>query len=221
MRPIAPEASPFYRGLQRLMQWLIEHLTRIEVRGVENIPATGPFILAPNHLHVFDLPVAFAYCPRQVCVFAANKWRNKLGGWVMKLVTTTIFVARGEADRRALSQALAVLQKGCVMAIAPEGTRSRTGGLLPGKSGVVYLAARSGAPIIPTAMWGQEKVMGGWVRLRRTAVHIHFGPPIYLPAEAAQLRTGELDGYTEQLMIALARMLPAEYRGVYADKVQD
>ncbi len=221
MRPIASEAPLFYRLLQRVMQWLIEALTRIEVRGIENIPTTGAFILAPNHLHVFDLPVAFAYCPRQVCVFAANKWRDKLGGWVMKLVTTTIFVARGEVDRRALTQALAVLNRGGVMAIAPEGTRSRTGGLLPGKSGVTYLAARADVPIIPTAMWGQEKVMPGWLRLRRAEVHLHFGAAIHLPVEAALLRAGELEAYTEQLMLALAAMLPAEYRGVYADKVQE
>ncbi len=220
MRPIAPEAPPFYRILQRLLQWVARLLTRIEVRGVENIPASGAFILATNHLHVFDLPVAFAYNPRQVTIFAADKWRGKFSGWLMQLVTKTIFVARGEVDRRALGQALDVLKSGGVMAIAPEGTRSRSGGLLPGKSGVVYLAARAGVPIIPTAMWGQEKVMPGWVRLWRAPVHLHFGPPIILPPEAVHFRTAELDAYTEKLMLTLARMLPPEYRGVYTEKTR-
>ncbi len=219
MRPIAPEASLLYRVLQRLLQWVIQITTRIEVRGVENIPRYGPFILATNHLHVFDLPIAFAYNPRQVAVFAADKWRGTPGGWLMQAVTRTIFVARGEPDRRALGQALEVLKAGGVIAIAPEGTRSRTGGLLPGKSGAVYLAARSGAPIIPTAMWGQEKVMPGWARLQRAPVHLCFGPPIALPPDATRFRAAELDTYTEQLMLTLARMLPAEYRGAYADKV--
>jgi 1-acyl-sn-glycerol-3-phosphate acyltransferase len=137
----------------------------------------------------------------------------------MQLVTKTIFVARGEVDRHALGQALEVLKSGGVMAIAPEGTRSRTGGLQEGRSGVVYLAARSSAPIVPAAMWGQEKVMPGWVRLRRAPVHITFGPPIILPAEAAHFRAAELDSYTEELMLTLGRMLPPEYRGVYARKV--
>lgn len=221
MRPIAPEAPTGYRALQRLLQWVIQLSTQIEVRGVEHIPLTGAFILATNHLHVFDLPVAFAYNPRQVTVFAADKWRNRFGGWLMQWVTRTIFVARGEPDRRALSQALEVLKAGGVMAIAPEGTRSRTGGLLPGKSGVVYLAARAGAPIIPTVMWGQERVMPGWTRLRRAPVHLHFGPPLVLPAEAARWRTADLETYTETLMLTLARMLPAEYRGVYAEKIRE
>ncbi len=218
MRPIAPEAPAFYRLLQRLLQWVITLVARIEVQGVENIPATGAFILATNHLHMFDLPVAFAYNPRQVTIFAADKWRGKLGGWLMETVTRTIFVARGEVDRRALGQAFDVLKAGGVMAIAPEGTRSRTGGLLPGKSGVIYLAARAGVPVIPAAMWGQEKVMPGWARLRRAPVHLRFGPPIILPAEAARFRAAELDAHTEQLMLSLARMLPPEYRGVYAEK---
>jgi len=219
MRPTAPEAPAFYRILQRLLQWVIRLLTRIEVQGVENIPTSGAFILATNHLHAFDLPVAFAYNPRQVTVFAADKWRGKLGGRLIEAVTQTIFVARGEVDRGALGQALEVLKAGGVMAIAPEGTRSRTGGLLPGKSGVIYLAARAGVPVVPTAMWGQEKVMPGWARLRRAPVHLHFGAPITLPAEATRFRTAELDARTEQLMLALARMLPPEYRGVYAEKV--
>lgn len=217
MRPIAPEAPPFYRILQRLLQWMIRLLTQVEVSGVENIPTSGAFILAANHLHAFDLPVAFAYNPRQVTAFAADKWRGKFGGWLMEAVTQTIYVARGEVDRRALGQALDVLKAGGVMAIAPEGTRSRTGGLLTGKSGVIYLAARAGAPVVPAAMWGQEKVLAGWARLRRTPVYLRFGPPIALPAEAARFRAAELDAYTEQLMLTLARMLPPEYRGVYAD----
>ncbi len=220
MRPIAPEAPLLYRLLQRLLQWIIQITTKIEVSGMENIPANGPFILATNHLHVFDLPVAFAYNPRQVSVFAADKWRGKPGGWLMQTVTRTIFVARGEPDRRALGQALEVLKAGGVIAIAPEGTRSRTGGLLPGKSGAVYLAARAGVPIVPTAMWGQEQVMAGWARLRRTPVHLRFGPPVFLPADAARWRTVELEAYTEQLMLTLAQMLPPQYRGVYADKVR-
>lgn len=226
MLPIAPDAPPLYRGLQRLLQWVIRLLTRIEVEGIENVPATGAFILATNHLHVFDLPVAFAFHPRQVTVFAANKWRNRFGGWLMQSVTRTIYVARGEVDRRALGQALEVLQAGGVMAIAPEGTRSRAGGLLPGKIGVAYLATRAGVPIIPAVMWGQEQVMPGWARLRQVPVHLRFGPPLILPPDAAHpaprgAGRAELEAYTETLMLTLARMLPPEYRGVYAEKARE
>jgi 1-acyl-sn-glycerol-3-phosphate acyltransferase len=218
MMPIAPEAPRFYRLAQRLVQWLVQLLTRAQTSGLEHIPTSGPFIVATNHLHVLDLPVVFTYIPRQLVIFAADKYRGKLGGRIMEFVTKTIFVSRGEVDRRALGEAMNVLNSGGVMAIAPEGTRSRTGGLLKGRSGVVYLAARAGVPIVPAVMWGQEKVMPGWFRLRRAPVHFHVGPPLILPPEAARFHTAELDAYTETLMLTMARMLPREYRGVYADK---
>ena len=124
-------------------------------------------------------------------------------------------------DRQALGEALALLKAGAVLGVAPEGTRSRTGGLLKGRSGIFYLAGRAGVPIVPAVMWGQEQVMPGWIRLRRAQVHLHIGPPIYLPPEAARFRTADLDAHTEQLMLTMARMLPAQYRGVYADMVDD
>ena len=83
----------------------------MDVVGLEHIPITGPFILASNHLHVFDLPVMFTYAPRVMTVFTADKWRGTFGGWIMQLVTRTIYVARGEVDRQALGEALALLEE--------------------------------------------------------------------------------------------------------------
>jgi 1-acyl-sn-glycerol-3-phosphate acyltransferase len=221
VKPLATEAPFLYRILQRFAQLVVPILVRMDVVGLENIPTTGPFILASNHLHVFDLPVMFTYAPRVMTVFAADKWRGTLGGWIIQLVTRAIFVARGEVDRQALGEALALLRAGEVLAVAPEGTRSRTGGLLKGRSGIIYLAGRAGVPIVPTVMWGQEQVMPGWVRLRRAPVHLHIGSPIYLPPEAARFRTADLEAYTEQLMLTLARMLPPQYRGVYSEMADD
>lgn len=218
MLPLAPEATGLYRFLQRLIQLLALLLTRPEISGQEHIPATGSFILASNHLHVLDLPFVFASTPRQLVVFAADKWRGKFNGWLMRFVTKTIFVARGEVDRRALGEALATLKSGAALAIAPEGTRSRTGGLLKGRSGATYLASRAAVPIIPLVVWGQEQVMPGWLRLRRTRVHVRFGSAINLPPEAATAHTTELAVYTDQLMLTMARMLPPDYRGIYKER---
>jgi 1-acyl-sn-glycerol-3-phosphate acyltransferase len=188
----------------------------MDVAGLENIPSEGPLILAPNHLHVFDLPVDFVVIPRRPTLFAADKWRNKVGGWIMKLMANTVFVARGEADREALTKAMAVLKAGGTLAIAPEGTRSRTGGLLPGKNGTVYLASRSGVPILPMVSWGHEHALGAWAHLRRPDIHVRIAPPIVLPPEARRAKGEELDKYTDELMLTLARMLPPEYRGAYS-----
>ena len=107
------------------------------------------------------------------------------------------------------------------MAVAPEGTRSRTGGLQQGRDGAVYLASRTGATIIPVVAWGQERAFEAWRRLRRPEIHVRIGAPIHLPPGAERGRTAELHGYTDELMLTLARMLPEQYRGVYAERVRN
>lgn len=215
----ARDVPLMYWLMQRFLWAVLKLLTRFEMTGQEHVPLTGPLIVAPNHLHSFDIPVIGYAIPRQVVVFAADKWRGKPGGWVMERITRVIYVARGEADRDALSQALAVLKDGGAMAVAPEGTRSRTGQLQPGKHGASYLASRSGATIVPVAVWGHEKAFANWRRLRRPAIHVRIGTPIRLPPGAEHARTAELHAYTDDLMLALAALLPPEYRGVYADRI--
>lgn len=217
----ARNVPPMYWLMQRFLWILLKLFARAEVTGQEHVPLTGPLIVAPNHLHSFDIPVVGYAIPRQLVVFAADKWRGKLGGWIIERVTRVIYVARGEADRDALSQALAVLNGGGAMAVAPEGTRSRTGGLQPGKHGASYLASRSGATIVPVAVWGHEQTLAHWRRLRRPAIHVHIGPPIQLPPGAERARTAALHALTDELMLTLAAMLPPAYRGVYANQIID
>ena len=208
-----------YRLIWGMGRVLLRLLIRMDVSGEENVPESGPLILAPNHLHVLDIPVAFVVIPRRPTVFMADKWRSRVGGWIMKLMANTIFVARGEADRQALAKSLQALKGGEMLAISPEGTRSRTGGLLQGKNGTMYLASRSGAPILPYVAWGQEKAMGAWAHLRRPDVHVRIAPLMRLPVDAARAHNEDLDAYTDELMLTLARMLPPEHRGVYGGRI--
>ncbi len=108
---------------------------------------------------------------------------------------------------------------GTAVGVAIEGTRSRTGGLLPGKTGAAYLATRANAPILPMAIWGTEQVISNLKRLRRSTIHVRLGPMIQLPEGRAN--TQQLEEYTEQLMLTIARMLPPEYRGVYRERITD
>jgi 1-acyl-sn-glycerol-3-phosphate acyltransferase len=172
-------------------------------------------------MHALDLPVVFAVVPRRQTVFAANKWRGKFAGWLMQIFADAIFVERGEPDRQAIAKALEVVRLGGALGVAPEGTRSRTGGLIDGKPGTVYLASRSGAPILPMVVWGQERAMRQWAHLRRAEIHVRIAEPMILPPGAEQARSVELASYTDQLMLTLARMLPREYRGVYARRVEE
>ncbi len=128
-------------------------------------------------------------------------------------------MARGEPDREALAESLKELKAGGSLAVAPEGTRSRQRGLQEGHDGASYLASRTEAVIVPVAVWGHETTFEAWRRLRRPNVFVSFCDPIVLPPSAARARTGELHLYTEQIMIAIARKMPSEYWGVYADRV--
>jgi 1-acyl-sn-glycerol-3-phosphate acyltransferase len=218
---VAHDAPLLYRFMQGLMWVLFGIFTRVKVTGRENIPLTGPVIVSPNHLHAFDIPITGMIIPRRTVIFAADKWQGKLAGMILERVTRVIYVARGEADRVALNQALEVLRgEGC-MAVAPEGTRSRTGGLQRGKHGVAYLASRTGAPVVPVIIWGQERVIPEVLHLRRPVIHVTICTPWYPPPGADRARTADLDRYTDELMMVLAAGLPAQYRGAYADRVSD
>lgn len=212
---VAKDAGVFYRLVQRFL-WNFFHLVmRLRVTGVENIPLAGPLIVSPNHLHSLDIPLVGMGVRRHTTIMAADKWRGKIGGWAMERVTSIIYVARGEPDRAALAASLKVLKAGGSLAVAPEGTRSRQPGLQKGHDGAAYLASRTGATVVPVAVWGHEKTFSEWRRLRRPEVRMVYCPPITLPPEAGRARAPELEQYTEQIMRAMAREMPEEYRGVY------
>ena len=217
---VAREAGVFYRLIQRVLWALFRLFTHLRVTGLENVPLTGPVIISSNHLHVLDIPLVAMCVRRHVTVLVADKWRRMVGGWLMELATNVIFVARGEADREALAASLKVLKAGKALAVAPEGTRTRKPGLQEGHDGAVYLASRSGAAIVPLAVWGHEKAISSAFRLRRADVHVVVCKPIVLPPEATRARGAALHIYTQQIMLAIAREMPVEYQGVYADRVE-
>lgn len=216
----AKDVPATYWLMQRFVWVLLKLFARFEVTGQERMPLTGPLIVAPNHLHAFDAPVIGCAIPRRSAIFSADKWRGKLAGWVMERITRVIYVARGEVDREALNQALEVLRADGAITVAPEGTRSRTGGLQEGKHGTIYLASRTGATIVPVAAWGHEKALAEWRKLRRPEIHLRIGEPYRLPPDAERARTPELHVFTDELMLHLAALLPVEYRGLYADRTK-
>jgi 1-acyl-sn-glycerol-3-phosphate acyltransferase len=210
-----------YRMTRQVALGVLRTVGRLEIAGIDHVPLKGPLIMAPNHLHALDAWVIASVIPRKQTVIAADKWQGTVAGAALSIVADAIYIARGEPDREALAKALEVLKRGGCMTVAPEGTRSRTGGLLQGKNGPVYLASRSGAPIVPIVAWGQEKALGRWQHLQRAEFYVRIGAPIYLPSGAERARSAELNGYTHELMLAMARMLPPEYRGIYAAATAD
>jgi 1-acyl-sn-glycerol-3-phosphate acyltransferase len=212
--------SFFQRLVQGLTVRVVRVLMRIEVEGLERVPSSGPFILACNHLHIIDTPITFSVLRGPVVFFVSEHMLGfPLVGWFLGQLGQSIYVARGEGDRRALASALAVLRGGGTLAIAPEGRISRTGGLLQGQTGAAYLATRAGVPVLPVVAFGQENLGRHWRRLRRPAVMVRLGTPLNPPGTG--VRTPQLEEFTEKIMLALARMLPEAYRGFYAGAVKE
>ena len=208
---------------QRMVKYflltLLKIVARVDVQGLENLPA-GPFVAVINHLSSFDTLTGIAVGPiRQATTFAAIEHRSDpIGGWILEQLGV-IWVRRGEADREAIKIALDELKSGTVMPMAIEGTRSRTGGLQPGKTGPAFLASRTHVPLVPGAIWGTEKIISNLKRLRRSDVHVRLGQPFHLPEGRAS--TEQLEEYTDHVMLKIAAMLPPQYRGVYAERVKD
>jgi 1-acyl-sn-glycerol-3-phosphate acyltransferase len=174
-------------------------------------------VVAVNHLSMLDVALVLTILPRRgICIATDSLRKQPWLRWFLDL-GDTIYVRRGEADQEALARGLAVLRAGGLLGIAPEGTRSKTGGLMKGQPGVVFMAGEAPAPILPLAAWGQERVADNLKRLRRTRIRVRVGAPIAVsPGERTAAR---LHHDTERVMRALADLLPPEYRGVYADAV--
>lgn len=211
-----PRWYALVRGFARFAFWL---LTRTTIKGVENLPPRGPYIIVTNHLSAIDPPLILASIPTCITVFAADTHRHEfiVGGLMNAL--GAIWVRRGEVDREALRSALEVLKAGGIIGMAPEGTRSRTGGLLEGKIGAAYLASRADVPLVPVAVAGTEIGLPSVFRLTRPRLTASIGKPFCLPG--ADLRAGrqQLQAHTGLIMRTLAAMLPEKLRGVYRETV--
>lgn len=213
--PSGPLDTPaMARVLRGAILLLARLLTRMDIEGGNRIPVVnGPRLLAINHLHILDAPLAFTFLPASAFFVSDHMRRFPLVNWLLRHLGRPIYVVRGEGDRDALSRALSWLNGGGVLVMAPEGKISKTGGLLYGRAGLAYLAFQSGAAILPIVMYGQEKAWRYWLSLRRVPVHVRIGQPLSPPAGKPSGR--QLEGFTHKVMQALSDMLPPEYQGVY------
>ncbi len=198
----------FLRGLARLLVFL---WTKPKVYGLENYPRKGPALLVMNHLGDPDGALLLVYLkPIPDFLGKIELIDTPVLGPLMDAMGT-IWVHRGQPDRKALQVALQALKQGYIVGIAPEGRESLTGALEEGTDGAAFLAIKSGAPIVPVTVTGTEnkRLFGNMKRLRRTAVTLTVGEPFHLPAGIPRFEG------TRRIMEALARQLPPEYRGVY------
>lgn len=192
----------------------------IEIKGKENVPEKGSFVLATNHLGMADvLMFHFVFDRYDMFIPVGEKWSKSAFLRFLGKRLNFIFIDRFNPDLKALRQMIGLMEQGNSLVIAPEGTRSPTGALIEGKPGVAYLAARSGYPVIPVAITGTEDkvVFGNMRRFRRSKVTLTGGKPFTLPPVPRENREGALQQYTDEIMCQIAAILPERYRGIYAD----
>ena len=208
--------------LSRLLRWGFNLLSALffnrEVKGLENLPPDGPYIMVINHLSYFDAPFAYGLLGSgKVTGWAAEKYQwHPIFGPLLHMAGG-IFIQRGLVDRTAIAAAVQWLMNGGIFAMAPEGTRSKTGSLARGKTGAAFLANEADVPIVPIGLTGTEKVPQAWRRLRRPLLTMHIGKPFTLPALNPKNRSSDLRRNTDEIMCRIAALVPPEYRGEYAD----
>ena len=133
---------------------------RGEVIGVDNVPRTGPILIASNHCSHLDPPLLGCQIPHQIRFFARKTlWKPGIPNWWMNHIEC-IPVDRDGADVGALKKTIAALESGDVVILFPEGTRSMDGHLQPAKSGVGMIACKTGVPVVPARIFGSFEAFG-------------------------------------------------------------
>ncbi len=209
-------ARPFLRVALRI---LFHILGPVKITGRENVPFGKPYILAINHVSVFDPPFTGVFWPEQVEAMGAAEVWGKPGQNILARLWGGIQVHRGEYDRAMFETVLAVLRTGYPLLIAPEGGRSHTPGLRVAKPGIAYLAEQSGLPVIPVAIVGTtDDFWHKATKGKRPQLEMRIGKPILLPAVEGKGEARRLSRQqnADLVMRVIAGMLPEEYRGVYA-----
>lgn len=173
----------FYQLIRFLVVSICRTYCRMTVSGQENIPRTGPFVLAPVHRSYIDTPIASG-CTRRRMRFMGkdSMWKRQPLNWMLSALGA-FPVTRGSADREAIVRAIQVLKSGEPLVLFPEGERKSGPVVQPLMDGAAYVACKAGVSIIPVGIGGSERVMGKGAKFiypRKLVVII--GKPIPVPA---------------------------------------
>lgn len=197
-----------YRVCRFIVTWFIRLFTRMRIEGREHVPASGAFVLAPVHRSYVDTPIAACVTARRMRFMGKDSlWKYRWFGWVAYMLGA-FPVRRGTVDREAYRRSMAVLDSGEPLVLFPEGERKSGPVVQPLFDGAVYLALKTGVPIIPVGIGGSERVMPKGARLiypRR--VHVIVGEPIVAEIGAnSRVPRAMISEYSERLHRQLQKL---------------
>jgi 1-acyl-sn-glycerol-3-phosphate acyltransferase len=207
---------PLVRGVLRT---IFLALAPVKVIGKENIPLGKPYIVAINHVSLYDPPFAGVFWPEQLEAIGAVDIWSRPGQNILARMWGGIPVHRGEYDRAMFATVLAGLRSGYPLLIAPEGGRSHVPGLRLAQPGIAYIVEQSGVPVVPVAIVGTTDDF--WHRAskgKRPRLEMRIGKPINLHSnrEKGETHRASRQANADLVMRLIAGLLPENYRGVYA-----
>ena len=199
---------------------VIRLIAKVKASGYENLPETGGFVIAVNHLGFLDAPLAYyALNNWNLFIPVAEKWaESAILRWLGKHLNA-IFIDRFNPDLKAMREMIKRMEDGQTLIIAPEGTRARDEKMAQGKPGVAYLASKMGWTILPVAIIGSEDslVIKNLKRFKRTPIQLIAGKAFTLPPFPKENREEKLQEYTDEIMCRISVLIPEYNRGYYAD----
>lgn len=202
---------------------------RTRVEGAENIPGSGPVILAGNHLTFIDSMILPLVCDRQVFFIGKDEYVTGKGfkGRAMAWFFTGVGMIPVDRDGgrggvAALMTGRRVLEQGRIFGIYPEGTRSPDGRLYRGRTGIARLTLMTGAPVVPFAMIGTDKLQPNGTGMPRTGkVTVRFGKPMeFSRYEGMDRDRYVLRAVTDSVMAEVMELSGQEYVDMYATKAK-
>lgn len=199
----------FYWVVKTIAWPIMRVYVRLRIVGKPNVPRAGPCLVVANHTSYVDAIVLGSACPRRITFLITrpiySMWRLRWFYYMMG----SISVAPDVPDPGALKTALRTLHRGHVVGIFPEGQRMPDGVLGEGKAGAALIAARSGVPVVPTAIIGAHRVMPvGASFPRPRPVRVVFGEPLLFPqTQGRRPSRQQLDAFADQIMRAIAELM--------------
>ncbi len=206
--------------LKAVFRLIFRLLGSVRITGKENIPYGKRYVVAMNHVSIFDPPLVGSFWPEQLEIIGASDVFDKPGqGQVLKAYGV-IPVHRGDYDRVLFTKIISVIKAGFPLLIAPEGGRSHVRAMRRAMPGIAYIIEQTRVPVVPVGIVGTTEDY--WQRAKRgerPRLELRIGKSIALPEITAKgtERHEARQRNTDLVMNYLAGLLPEEYRGVYAE----